>query len=81
MAILTALQNKFKAPSATNVDVDKLACHSNCANCFGKEACFNHRLIEADKKMHEEIERAEKLKKAEEAKRLAALKKQEGGND
>lgn len=81
LAVLTALQNKFKAPSATNVDVEKLACHSNCANCFGKEACFNHKLIKADKKMHDDIERAEKLKKAEELKRQAEQNKQEGGND
>lgn len=82
LAVLTALQNKFKAPSATNVDIEKLACHSNCANCFGKEACFNHKLISADKKQKEEIERQEKIKKAQEAKRLAEEKKAEqGGND
>ena len=79
LAILTALQNKFKAPSATNVDVEKLACHSNCANCFGKEACFNHKLIGADKKYHDDIDRAEKIKKAMEAKQAAEQNK--GGNN
>ena len=36
LAILTALQNKFKAPSATNTGSQKssLACNGNCASCI-----------------------------------------------
>ena len=71
LAILTALQNKFKAPSATNVEGEKLACNSKCANCFGKEGCLNHRLIEEQKAQKAEQERLEKIRKAEEAKKKA----------
>ena len=37
LSILTALQNKFKAPSATNTDKgeDELACGGGCAGCSG----------------------------------------------
>ena len=35
MAVLTALQNKFKAPSATNIKGDDIACGGNCAGCTG----------------------------------------------
>ena len=66
LAILTALQNKFKAPSATNGSVPQsnLACGGNCASCSGSACSSNHSVLEEKK--------AEELKKAEEAKKAAA---------
>ena len=65
LACLTALQNKFKAPSATNGSVPQstLAC-GNCASCSGPACSSNHSVLEEKK--------AEELKKAEEAKKAAA---------
>ena len=42
MAVLTALQNKFKAPSATNIKGDDIACGGNCAGCTGRACGANH---------------------------------------
>ena len=66
LACLTALQNKFKAPSATNGSVPQstLACGGNCASCSGSACSSNHSVLEEKK--------AEELKKAEEAKKAAA---------
>ena len=66
IACLTALQNKFKAPSATNGSVPQstLACGGNCASCSGSACSSNHSVLEEKK--------AEELKKAEEAKKAAA---------
>ena len=66
LACLTALQNKFKAPSATNGSVPQstLACGGNCAACSGSACSSNHSVLEEKK--------AEELKKAEEAKKAAA---------
>ena len=75
LACLTALQNKLKAPSATNVESDKLVCNSNCAGCIGKQGCINHQLIEKEKAEVLEKERLAKLKRAEE------LKKQQSKGD
>ncbi len=77
LAVLTALQNKFKAPSATNLDIEPLACNSQCASCAGKAACINHKLIqdEKDRLAKEEQERKQKL--IEQAK-LKAQQKEKG---
>ena len=75
LAVLTALQNKFKAPSATNIDGIKLACNGNCSECFGTVGCENHRLVNEEKAKKAEEERLEKLRKAEELKKQAMLKK------
>ena len=66
LACLTALQNKSKAPSATNGSVPQstLACGGNCASCSGSACSSNHSVLEEKK--------AEELKKAEEAKKAAA---------
>ncbi len=83
LAALTALQNKFKLPSATNVDVvaptNGLTCNGNCMNCSGHTCQANHGLIEAQKaaiKAEEERIAAEKkaaaLKAAAEKKAAAA---------
>lgn len=52
LACLTALQNKFKAPSATNKpnSSDKLTCGGNCASCTGSACAENHMKIEEAKK-------------------------------
>ncbi len=48
LAGLTALQNKFKAPSATNGSVapSKLACGGNCLSCSGSACMANHNTLE-----------------------------------
>ena len=61
MAILTALQNKFKAPSATNIKGDDIACGGNCAGCTGHACSANHMAI-AEQKAKEALEMQEKLK-------------------
>lgn len=66
LAILTALQNKFKMPSATNGSVPQsaLACGGNCLACTGGACSANHVALETV--------RQEELKKAAEAKKAAA---------
>lgn len=51
LACLTALQNKFKAPSATNVpNASSLSCGGNCASCTGNACAKNRKKIEEAKK-------------------------------
>ncbi|MBR3772372.1 MAG: electron transport complex subunit E [Clostridium sp.] len=51
LACLTALQNKFKAPSATNVaNAPTLSCGGNCASCTGTACVENRKKIEEAKK-------------------------------
>lgn len=66
LAGLTALQNYFKLPSATNGSVEKsaLTCGGNCLSCTGSACASNHAALE-------EV-RQEELKKAAEAKKAAA---------
>lgn len=49
LSILAALQNKFKAPSATNGSGSDTACGGCCASCSGS-ACAPNRELPADKK-------------------------------
>ena len=43
LAMLTALQNKLKAPSASNVPgKSEIACGGNCSECHGSECAVNH---------------------------------------
>ena len=50
LAMLTALQNKFKAPSATNVETKpSIGCGGNCASCSGQVCAKNHQIL-AEKK-------------------------------
>lgn len=67
LACLTALQNKLKMPSATNVEGgSEIRCGGNCASCAGDVCAANHGLIEAQKA----AEKAEAARlKAEQAKR------------
>lgn len=73
LAILTALQNKFKAPSATNGSVSQssLACGGNCMNCSGSACMSNHVTLESRKIQAQEAALA--AKKAALAKREAEL--------
>lgn len=65
LAALTALQNKLKAPSATNRDSgDTIACGGNCARCAGSCGAANHEAV-VD----------ERQKKQAAAREEAALKK------
>lgn len=51
LACLTALQNKFKAPSATNVaHKESLSCGGNCSSCTGSTCIENRKIIEESKK-------------------------------
>jgi electron transport complex protein RnfE len=80
LAVLTALQNKFKAPSATNIPGDEIACGGHCAGCTGHACSANHLAI-AEQKVKEALALQEKLK-AEKAAKAAAKKaaeEQKGG--
>ncbi len=74
LAGLTALQNKFKAPSATNGSVpqSKLACGGNCMNCTGSACMANHTTLETLRIQAEEEALA--AKKAALAKKEAEMK-------
>ena len=74
LAVLTALQNKFKAPSATNGSVPKsrLACGGNCMECTGSSCMSNHEVLETRKRQAEE--KALAAKKEAVAKKEAELK-------
>ena len=65
LSFLTALQNKLKMPSATNVDngASNIACGGNCAQCTGSSCAANKGLIEAERV----AEKAAKAKAAKEA--------------
>ena len=80
LAILTALQNKFHAPSATNrkEQQSNLACGGNCATCTGCAGAVNHRLV-AEKTAEHARKLAEKRKAAAEAKKADDANKQKGG--
>lgn len=76
LAMLTALQNKFKLKSATNVPsgMDKLACGGNCASCDGSACTANHAVLEQvkEQKAAEEAAKKEALIKEAAAKKAAA---------
>ena len=81
LAVLTALQNKLKAPSATNVENGGLACGGDCASCHGSCGAANHEAvikekqekaaIEAEKAAKAKAEAIEKAKAAKAAKEAA----------
>ncbi len=75
LAILAALQNKLKAPSATNTDDgSELSCGGHCAGCNGCAAAVNH--LQVAKQTAEKAERLAAEKKA-----AAEAKKKEKGAD
>lgn len=77
LALLTALQNKFKAPSATNgpVGISTMVCGGSCMNCSGSTCISNHEALETNK--HEAEEKRQAAKKA--ALEKKALEKKEAG--
>lgn len=76
LAMLTALQNKLKAPSATNKETESgLACGGNCASCSGTACAANHELLEKIAAEQEaEAKRIAQERKAEALKKAAAEK-------
>jgi len=80
LAILTALQNKLKAPSATNVPHKPIACGGNCSSCNGIECVANRQIIDEQKEKEKQEKLAiakEKAAKAKAAKEAAAKEKAE----
>ena len=71
LSFLTALQNKLKMPSATNVETNdtNIACGGNCASCIGSSCAANKGLVEAERV-------AAKAAKAQAAKEAAAKAKE-----
>lgn len=77
LACLTALQNKFKMPSATNTgSAETISCGGNCAACAGDLCAANHGLIEAEKAA-QKAEMIAKAKAAQKAKAANAEGKKE----
>ncbi|MDO4296150.1 MAG: electron transport complex subunit E [bacterium] len=78
LAMLTALQNKFKMPSATNLKgTSELACGGDCMHCSWSSCSSNHDLLEEKAAAEAEEaarKKAEAAKKAAEAKKAAAAK-------
>lgn len=74
LAILTALQNKFQAPSATNGSVprSRLACGGDCMNCSGSSCMSNHDILET--RQRQAAEGSLEAKKADVAQAEAELK-------
>ena len=76
LSFLTAIQNKLKMPSATNVETagTEIACGGNCAGCTGASCVANKGLVEAERaaakaaKAQAAKEAAEKAKAAKAAK-------------
>ncbi len=77
LALLTALQNIFKAKSATNVPNAKVACGGNCAGCVDGTCVANREeisRINGIKEAEAAAAKAEAARKAAEAKAAAAKK-------
>lgn len=78
LAFLTAIQNKLKMPSATNVEGSgEIACGGNCSQCVGGSCVANKGILEAERvaakaaKAQAAKEAAAKAKAAKEAKEAA----------
>lgn len=75
LAGLTALQNKFKMPSATNGSVPEsvLACGGNCMHCTGSACMANHATLENRRlQAEEDALAAKKAALAQKQKELSA---------
>lgn len=70
LAMLTALQNKFKAPSATNAknNSSEIACGGNCGSCVGSTCADNKQKL-SDAKEADKAAKLEAAKKAADAKK------------
>ncbi len=77
LAILAALQNKLKAPSATNTEEgSQLSCGGHCAGCTGCSAAVNHLQV-----AKQTAEKAEALAAQRKAAAEAKKKAQEGADE
>ena len=79
LAVLAALQNKFKAPSASNGKPNTdLACGGNCDGCAGMTCALNHRQV-----AEQTAEKARRLmeERKQQAAQKKAAKEQEGGDE
>lgn len=85
LALLAALQNKLKAPSATNGEGgSELACGGHCAGCHGCDSAVNHLKVAEQVAEKARLLAEEKKRRAEEAKKAAAekaAKAAEGGDE
>lgn len=69
LACLTAVQNKLKMPSATNVETDHdLSCGGYCAGCAGIACAANKGIIEAERQAAKAAEAQAKKEAAAKAK-------------
>ncbi len=60
MALLTALQNKFKLPSATNVPgKNNIGCGGDCSNCGGNTCTTNREQITSKDSLTKETKKSE----------------------
>lgn len=48
LALLTAIQNKLKLPSATNIPQSSLKCGGDCMHCHGSQCQINKSLLKED---------------------------------
>lgn len=77
LAFLTAIQNKLKLPSATNVEGEdsSIACGGDCASCIGASCVANKGIVEAERAAQKAAQAQaakEKAAKAKAAKEAAA---------
>ena len=77
LAFLTAIQNKLKLPSATNVEGadSSIACGGDCAGCIGASCVANKGIVEAERAAQKAAQAQaakEKAAKAKAAKEAAA---------
>ncbi len=82
LAFLTAIQNKLKLPSATNVENGNsgMACGGDCASCVGSSCVANKGLVEAERaaaKAAKAKAAKEAAEKAKAAKAAANAKKED----
>ncbi len=77
LAFLTAIQNKLKMPSATNVPGgdSSIACGGNCAQCVGSNCVANKGILEAER-VAAKAAKMQAAKEAAEKKKSAAAKKE-----
>lgn len=72
LAALTAIQNKLKLKSASNIDVPDdapLACGGNCMGCVGNACKENRMIIEQEKEaINEKVRKQAEAKKQDETK-------------
>lgn len=83
LAVLTALQNKLRAPCATNIDRDttSLACGGDCARCHGSCGAANHAAVTAEATERKVAEAAQKREEALARKREADSKKEDATHE